>query len=78
MQCRFLLAFFVSCLTLSVAAAPIAIAVDLTLSPENLARAPLPVPESPEVARAPEPEPGCKMYSCIWYVLLLLDLDHGS
>ncbi|KAJ7762919.1 hypothetical protein B0H16DRAFT_1718754 [Mycena metata] len=58
MQCTFLLALVISCLTLSVAAAPIGVA-DLTTTPENLARSPLPEPV--EIARTPEPEPGCKI-----------------
>ncbi|KAJ7027305.1 hypothetical protein C8F04DRAFT_1399511 [Mycena alexandri] len=62
MQCKFLLASVVSCLMLSVAAAPIAVA-ELTTTPENLARSPLPEPV--EIARTPEPKPGCKMYACI-------------
>ncbi|KAJ7637453.1 hypothetical protein B0H17DRAFT_1339548 [Mycena rosella] len=59
MQCRILIAFAVSCLTLAVCAAPLP-------SPESsklLDR--IPIPEPAEVARAPEPEPGCKMYACI-------------
>ncbi|KAJ7021108.1 hypothetical protein C8F04DRAFT_1403178 [Mycena alexandri] len=85
MQCKFLLASVVSCLMLSVAAAPIAVA-ELTTTPENLARSPLPVrsifhvltrflpshlafflQEPVEIARTPEPKPGCKMYACICY-----------
>ncbi|KAJ6571188.1 hypothetical protein B0H19DRAFT_1372370 [Mycena capillaripes] len=54
MQCRILIAFVVSCLTLSVAAAPIA---DSSI----LDRTPAPV----EIERAPEPEPGCRIYSCV-------------
>ncbi|KAJ6566341.1 hypothetical protein B0H19DRAFT_1232576 [Mycena capillaripes] len=56
MQCRILIAFAVSCLTLSVAAAPIADSTILDRTPVSV-----------EIERAPEPEPepGCRMYSCI-------------
>ncbi|KAJ7099121.1 hypothetical protein C8R44DRAFT_747802 [Mycena epipterygia] len=53
MQCTFLIAFVVSCLTLSVSAAPIS---DSSLHITD---------RIPEIARAPEPELGCKIYSCI-------------
>ncbi|KAJ6566414.1 hypothetical protein B0H19DRAFT_1373997 [Mycena capillaripes] len=58
MQCRILIAFTVSCLTLSVAAAPIADSSILDRTPVSV-----------EIERAPEPEPepGCRMYSCVWY-----------
>ncbi|KAF8212765.1 hypothetical protein K438DRAFT_1957374 [Mycena galopus ATCC 62051] len=55
MQCRILFAFVISCSALLIAAAPV---------PAS--------PELVEVARAPEPvpEPACRLYSCIWCVLL--------
>ncbi|KAF7335682.1 hypothetical protein MVEN_02223500 [Mycena venus] len=57
MQFKFLVAFVVSCLSLSVAAAPIAGEGLHVLDRSS---------EPAEIARAPEPEPGCKMYNCIW------------
>ncbi|KAJ7177168.1 hypothetical protein C8R46DRAFT_1347020 [Mycena filopes] len=60
MQCKFLLAFVISCLTLSSTAVPVAVA-ESTIVPTILDRSPEPV----ELARTPEPEPGCKLYSCI-------------
>ncbi|KAJ6566420.1 hypothetical protein B0H19DRAFT_1137752 [Mycena capillaripes] len=52
MQCRILIAFAVSCLTLSVAAAPIADSSILDRTPVSV-----------EIERAPEPEPepGCRI-----------------
>ncbi|KAJ6448025.1 hypothetical protein C8R45DRAFT_1134597 [Mycena sanguinolenta] len=53
MQCRILVAFAVSCLMLSVAAAPIADSSILDRTPEPV-----------EIERAPEPEPRCRLYTC--------------
>ncbi|KAJ7278025.1 hypothetical protein C8J57DRAFT_1713570 [Mycena rebaudengoi] len=58
MQCRIIVAFVLSCIVLSVSAAP---TPDLSKGLHILDRE----PENAGVARAPEPEPGCKMYLCI-------------
>ncbi|KAJ7100606.1 hypothetical protein B0H15DRAFT_943924 [Mycena belliarum] len=57
MQCQFLVAFVVACFALSVSAAPVA-------EPDRTA---LRLPRAVEEAR--EPEPGCSLYTCIWYAL---------
>ncbi|KAJ6516724.1 hypothetical protein C8R47DRAFT_1205945 [Mycena vitilis] len=58
MHAKILTTLIVSCLYLFAAAAPLADAV------HNVARSPAPV----EIKRTPEPEPepGCKIYGCIW------------
>ncbi|KAJ7762622.1 hypothetical protein B0H16DRAFT_1884059 [Mycena metata] len=69
MQCRFFVAFLVSYLALAVTAAPIAVNDAAVPTSENLlSRTPQPV----DIARSPEPkpEPGCKMYGCIYTTLL--------
>ncbi|KAJ7436048.1 hypothetical protein B0H11DRAFT_665722 [Mycena galericulata] len=79
MQCSFLVALVMSCLALSISGAPVpasnpdaglAILDRTSVCPRALP--PLVVPirthplqESTEVARAPEPEPACRLYSCI-------------
>ncbi|KAJ7251041.1 hypothetical protein C8J57DRAFT_1520907 [Mycena rebaudengoi] len=55
MQCRIIVAFVLSCIALSVSAAPAS----------NLSKILNREPENVGIARAPEPEPGCQMYQCI-------------
>ncbi|KAJ7232727.1 hypothetical protein C8J57DRAFT_172259 [Mycena rebaudengoi] len=58
MRCRIIVAFVLSCIALSVSAAPVP---NLSKGLHILNRE----PENAGVARAPEPDPGCKMYLCI-------------
>ncbi|KAJ6567705.1 hypothetical protein DFH09DRAFT_1314221 [Mycena vulgaris] len=67
MQCKVLVAFVAACLALTVAAAPVAeMAVVRAPEPD---RASLRLPRVVEEAR--EPEPGCNLYTCIWYIRCL-------
>ncbi|KAJ7697156.1 hypothetical protein B0H17DRAFT_1197562 [Mycena rosella] len=57
MQCTFLITFVLSWLTVATSAAPApTTGTSKELSIFN---------RIPKLARSPEPEPGCKMYSCI-------------
>ncbi|KAJ7212796.1 hypothetical protein C8J57DRAFT_1732499 [Mycena rebaudengoi] len=58
MQCRIIVAFVLSCIALSASGAPVP---DFSKRLDILPRE----PENAGVARAPEPEPGCKLYLCI-------------
>ncbi|KAJ7246653.1 hypothetical protein C8J57DRAFT_1523357 [Mycena rebaudengoi] len=58
MQCRIIVAFVLSCMALSVSAAP---APDLSKALHILNRE----LENAAIAHAPEPGPGCKMYLCV-------------
>ncbi|KAK7000528.1 hypothetical protein R3P38DRAFT_1835616 [Favolaschia claudopus] len=60
MHCKSFFALIVSCMILSVAAAPIPNAEPS----RSIAGDVVEVPRLPE----PEPEPGCRMYACIWCV----------
>ncbi|KAJ6495157.1 hypothetical protein C8R45DRAFT_1072658 [Mycena sanguinolenta] len=60
MQYRILIAFVVSCFTLSVAAAPIADSSILD-----------PTPEVVKIERAPQPEPGCRLYTCVCSIAVM-------
>ncbi|KAJ7466150.1 hypothetical protein B0H11DRAFT_2239877 [Mycena galericulata] len=60
MQCSFLVVLVMSCLALSISAAPVPAPnpdAGLAILDRTF--------ESAEVARAPEPEPACRLYSCI-------------
>ncbi|KAJ7651762.1 hypothetical protein B0H17DRAFT_1215223 [Mycena rosella] len=72
MQCNIFVAFFISCLTFAVSAAPVP---ESSKGLHILEREiDTPFIGMSEVARAAEPEPesaearGCRMYTCIWYV----------
>ncbi|KAJ7653525.1 hypothetical protein B0H17DRAFT_1214637 [Mycena rosella] len=57
MQCTFLITFVLSWLTVAISAVP-APTTETSKELHILDRI-------PELARAPEPEPGCNMYACI-------------
>ncbi|KAJ7679863.1 hypothetical protein B0H17DRAFT_1206365 [Mycena rosella] len=57
MQCNFLITFVLSWLTVAISAAP-APTMETSKALHILDRI-------PELARSPEPEPGCKIYTCI-------------
>ncbi|KAJ6517858.1 hypothetical protein DFH09DRAFT_1194649 [Mycena vulgaris] len=59
MQYRVLVGLVLSSLALSISAAP---TPELSKGDSIIKR----IPVEPVVPRAPEPEPGCKMYTCFW------------